>query len=115
MAEIPEPPIRKMQPAAASSEMANAMQGDDQMPEFSPQSFEDTPLDNPQRQQGSMKPYSLEDLSSQNENDSSEEQPSFMPADVPQESQESLPRETEEFIQEIVESVISEKWEKVSG
>ncbi|MDP4012686.1 MAG: hypothetical protein Q8R00_03730 [Candidatus Nanoarchaeia archaeon] len=112
MAEIPEPP-KRIQQAAASSEMANAMQGSEEMPEFSPQSFEETPLDMPQRKQSSdLQPYSLEDLSAEAE--TSEEQPSFMPANIPQEAQEGLPRETEEFIQEIVESVISEKWEKVS-
>ncbi len=121
MAEIPEPPVNRaarMQTQGKSNkDIAAALQGEGLSAQETSEALNqaqlrgNADLDFPQSSE--MQASAIEGSPELTEEQLTP-QASFSPAEVPQAAGGGIGREAEEFIQEIAESIINEKWERVS-
>jgi len=125
MAEIPEPPQKPKNDNDLSAIVGNELSAQQTSEAQNQQALQAAPpMEEPQQGgQGGLAPPGgeMELIPMEGETETSTDIPTEdatpaggFAAEIPQEVEGGLPRETEEFIQEIAESIISEKWERVS-
>lgn len=114
MAEIPEPPKRTKGGPDLSSLIGNEYSAQETSEAINQKTLQSKPaMEDPTG--GEMELMPMEGMETSSDIPTEEvSPPGGYAAETPQEMGGSLPRETEEFIQEIAESIINEKWERVS-
>ena len=120
MAEIPEPPVnraaRLQNQGRSNRDIAATLQDEGLSAQETSEALNQAELRGPDldmAQSQEMQTSAIEGEAPLTEEQLTP-QSTFSPADVPQSAGGGIGREAEEFIQEIAESIINEKWERVS-